>query len=79
MSAKVSFRVTTYFKRPKGEPGITQLASRRVSLGEAVDWILTEIPEEAIEITPDEEGDNDAVTIRIDWAKVPDEIRAGAE
>lgn len=77
MTAKVTFRITTYFKRPRGEAGITQLATRRVSVGEALDWILNEIPEDALTLTPDTEGDNDAVTVRIDWAKVPMEIRDG--
>lgn len=76
MSAKVSFRVTTYFKRPRGEAGITQLATRRVSLGEAVDWILNELPDDAVAIGHDLNAD--VVTIVIDWSKVPDEIRYGA-
>lgn len=78
MSTRVSFQVTTYFKRPEGEAGITRLGSKRLNLGEAVDWILGELPEEAVVITPETE-DGDTVTIRIDWAKVPGEIRAGAQ
>ena len=77
MSAKVSFRITTYFKRPRGEPGLTQMASKRLSLGQTLDWVLGELPDDAVTITPDIEGDHDAVTLRIDWAKVPMEIRDG--
>jgi len=77
MSARVSFCITTYFKRPRGEAGLTRLASNRLSLGEAIDWILAELPEDAVTITPDIEGDHDAVTVRVDWAKVPAEIRDG--
>lgn len=75
---KISFRVTTYYKLERGETGITQLASNRLSLGDAVDWILAELPEDAVKITP-ETSEGDSVTIAIDWAKVPDEIRAGTQ
>jgi hypothetical protein len=78
MSAKVTFRITTYYKRPRNEPGLTQMGTRRVSLGEALDWVLAELPEDAVTLTPDIEGDHDAMTVRIDWAKVPIEIRDGA-
>ena len=75
-TAKVSFQVTTYYKRPRGEAGITQMGTKRVSLGEAVDWILDELPDEAIKV--DHDLNNDVATIVIDWARVPDEIRYGA-
>ena len=75
--AKVSFRVATYWKLARGETGPTRMESKRLNLGEALDWILAELPEDAITITPDTEGDNDGVTIRIDWNKVDDDIRAG--
>jgi hypothetical protein len=73
----VSFRLTTYRKLRRNEPGVTQIASERVCAGLALDWILNSLPEDAIVITPDTEGDHDAVTIRIDWAKVPDPVRYG--
>jgi hypothetical protein len=78
MTAPVSFRISTYWKRPRDEAGLTQLDSRRMSIGEALDWVLRELPDEAVTITPDVEGGHDAVTLRIDWSRVPDEIRAGA-
>ena len=78
MTAKISFSITTYWKRPRGETGMTRVASKRLALGPALDWILSEVPEEAITITPDIEGRTDAVTIRIDWTQVPGEIRNGA-
>ena len=76
MSAKVAFQVTTYYKRPRGEAGTTRLDTKRVSLGEAVDWILSELPDEAVVIGHD--LGNDVATLVIDWSKVPDDIRYGA-
>jgi hypothetical protein len=75
---KVSFRVSTYYKLPRGQAGITHLDSQRLNLGEALDWIAAELPEDAVTITP-ETDEGDKVTIVIDWAKVPDEIRAGTQ
>ncbi len=77
MTAKVSFKITTYWKRPRNEPGLTSRSSRRLQAGEALDWIVRELPEEAITMTHDHGGEHDAVTLRIDWTKVPEEIRAG--
>lgn len=77
MSAKVTFQVTTYFKRPKGEPGLTRIGSRRLSLGTALDWVLDEIPEEAIKV--DHDLNTDVATVVIDWSKVPDDIRYGGQ
>lgn len=78
MSSKVSFRITTYWKRPRGEAGLTRMSSKRLALGQALDWILAELPYEAVTVTPDTEGGNDAVTLRIDWSQVPAGIRDGA-
>jgi hypothetical protein len=75
MSAKVTFQVTTYYKRPKGEPGITRAGSVRLSLGDALDWILDEAPDEAV--TVDHDLNTDKATVVIDWSKVPDDIRYG--
>lgn len=71
----VDFRVTTYWKRRRNEPGLTQIASQRIPLSTALDWVLAELPEEALTITPDPESDT--VTIRICWARVPAEIQTG--
>lgn len=71
----VEFRVTTYWKRKRGEPGLTQMASQRLSVGEALDWVLAVLPDEAATVEPDETGQN--VTIRICWDLVPPEIRTG--
>lgn len=73
MTAPVTFRVTTYWKRKRGEGGLTQVASQRLMIGQALDWILGELPDEAWEVT---EVD-DKVTLVIDWNKVPAEIRIG--
>lgn len=69
----VSFRVTTYWKRPRGYPGITHMASRRILLSEALGWILSELPDTAVTISHDTK--TDLTSILIDWSRVPGEIR----
>jgi hypothetical protein len=78
MPEAVSARVTIYRKLAKGETGLTQLASVRVNLGTALQWILEEMPDEAWEISREKSEDRawDIVTLRLDWSKVPDSIRA---
>jgi len=73
VTVPVSFRVTTYYKRKRNEPGLTQKASIRIDLGMALNWVLGELPEDAYDIT---HADNVA-TLVIDWNKVPYEIRSG--
>jgi hypothetical protein len=73
VTPKVSFRVTTYYKRQRGDTGLTQVSSRRLDAEDALNWVLCEIPPEAI--THSRDGDVDSLTI--DWSKVPDEIREG--
>lgn len=43
--AQLSFRVTSYFKRKRGEPGLTQLGSQRLTALQALDWVLSAAPE----------------------------------
>lgn len=71
----VSFRVSTYWKRRRNEPGMTRLDSRRLLLSQALDWVLNELPDEAVMI--DHDRVTDIASIRIDWNLVPDEIRYG--
>lgn len=73
MTTPVSFRVTTYYKRKRNEAGLTQLASTRITMGEALDWVIGELPDDAIRIT--HEGEE--VSLIINWSRVPDEIRTG--
>jgi hypothetical protein len=76
MPDAVSFRVTTYRKLAKDETGMTQMGSVRVDAAAALMWILDELPDDAWDVThedPDKQWH--AVTLRIDWAKVPDSIR----
>ena len=75
--AKVTFQVTTYYKRPKGVPGITQMGTRRVCMGDALDWILDELPDEAVKVSHD--LNTDLATVVIDWSKVPEDIRYGGQ
>ena len=73
MPTAVSFRVSTYTKRPKGEGGLTQVDSRRLSLSQALDWILAELPGESVSLSFSEDGEQ--AQIAIDWAAVPVHIR----
>lgn len=69
----VEFKVTTYWKRRRNQTGLTSMASRRMTLGEALNWVLDELPEGACAIT----HDGSKATLVIDWDQVPDEIREG--
>ncbi len=83
---KVTFRVVTYWKRKRGEPGLTQMDSKRVALPIALGWVLDELPVDAYTIVfldtggnplPDDVPGTDRVRIDIDWSKVPTEIYDG--
>lgn len=69
--APVSFRLSTYWKLPKGASGFTHVDSRRLALSEALLLLLQQLSEE--EATIDTDGDVTVVTI--DWSKVPAEIK----
>lgn len=71
----VSFRISTYWKRKRNEAGLTRMDSQRLLLSQALEWVLCELPEEALTIDHDLTTGVD--TIRIAWALVPDEIRRG--
>jgi len=83
MAESVSFRITTYRKLGRGETGITQAGSRRIALSAVLDWILSELPDEAVSISHSSESEayprsgpaRDVVSIAIDWNKVPDSVR----
>lgn len=64
---KTTFRVTTYWKRPRGQPGLTQLASRRLTPVEALQWLLDALPEDAVTMVP---GSGHVVMLNIDLAKI---------
>lgn len=64
---KVTFRVTTYWKRPRGQTGITQLASRRLQPLEALQWVLDYLPDGAVTIAA---GNGEALTLVIDRGKL---------
>jgi hypothetical protein len=71
----VTFRVSTYWKRRRNEPGLTSLASERLVASQVLEWVLNEFPEEAVTINHDLA--TDVATITIDWTKVPGEVRYG--
>jgi hypothetical protein len=73
VTTPVSFRITTYYKRKRNEAGLTQKASIRIDLGETLNWVLDELPDEAYDIT----HQDNVATLVIDWNKVPEEIRSG--
>jgi hypothetical protein len=73
----VTFRVTTYWRRPRNEPGPTRMNSERIVASQVLEWVLGEFPEEAVTINHDLA--TDVAIITIDWAKVPAGIRYGAQ
>lgn len=68
----VSFKVTTYVKRARGAAGPTQIGSKRLSIAEALQWVLQELPDEAWEVQRATPENGDTVTLTVDWTKVPD-------
>ncbi len=70
----VTFKVTTFWKRKRGEHGLTRMDSQRLQAGRALDWILDELPDGAVTVIPD---GPDKTTVVIDWGQVPHEIRYG--
>jgi hypothetical protein len=70
----VTFRVSTYWKRKRGEPGLTRMDSQRLVASQVIDWVLAEFPDDAVTITSVEP---DSTVITIDWTRVRDEIRYG--
>jgi hypothetical protein len=73
--APVSFRISTYWRRRRSEPGLTRMDSQRLLLSQALDWVLGELPDEAAAVVHDTSAD--VTVIRIDWNLVPDQIRYG--
>lgn len=67
----ISFRVTSYYKHPRGQSGMTQAGSKRLSLMEALQWVLDELPDDAWMIDHQPVSETDKLTITIDWAQVP--------
>jgi hypothetical protein len=74
-TAPVTFRVSTYYKRGRNEHGVTSLDSNRICLSDALGWVLADLPEEAVSLDPNTDENGDVTTLRIDWSKVPGEIR----
>ena len=58
-------RITTYFDRG-GKPGLTQASSLRLSSLQAINWILTHLPDGTYRV---DEADG-IVTIRLDLASL---------
>jgi len=67
----VSFRLSTYWKLPKGASGYTHVDSRRIALSEVLDLLLENLTEKEARI----DTDGTVTVLTIDWSKVPMEIR----
>lgn len=74
-SPRVTFKVTTYWKRPRREPGLTSMSSRRLNLASALKWVTDELPDEAVDVAYDPQTDTGSYVIR--WRLVPDEVKNG--
>ncbi len=49
------------------------MASNRIVASEVLDWVLGELPDEAVTVSHDETGE--IATTVIDWSKVPGSVR----
>ena len=70
----VTFRLTIKWKRARTEAGPTSLGTYNLAASEALDAVLGQLPGDAVTVESNGPG-NDVTTIRVDWAKVPAEIR----
>lgn len=68
--APVSFRLSTYWRLPKGQAGVSQTGSGRLALPEVLDLLLQHLTEEEAAIS----SNGTAVVLTIDWSKVPMEV-----
>lgn len=64
---QTTYRVTTYWKRKRSEPGLRQMGSQRLAPAQALDWVLQDFPIDSWEV---EHLDGNKVQITIDWDKV---------
>lgn len=64
---EVTYRVYTYYKRPKGQLGITSMDTIRINADRAIGWILSDFPEDSVK--SDYDAAADVTTITIDWQK----------
>lgn len=67
----LSFRLDTYWKRPRGEAGPTSMSSRRLALPEVLELLLQQLTDDEYSMT----RSGTVTTLVIDWSKVPEEIR----
>jgi hypothetical protein len=76
-----SYVVRACYKRPRGEPGLTQATTRRITASQALHFILDEMndavletngPDGAPAVTASREGMVSVITI--DWSKLPDSV-----
>lgn len=77
MPEAVSFRVSTYWKLAREEAGLTTASSVRLTLAQALNWIMDELPDDAWTVTYEDTDEEpwEKVTLVIDWSLVPDSVR----
>lgn len=71
----ITFKVTTYFKRPPDEEGLTSLPSCRLNLEQALNMLLRQVPDEAITVRNDDAQQKTAIVL--DWTKIPEPVKFG--
>lgn len=82
MPDATTFVVTAYRKLARGEAGLTQIGTRRVTAAQALDFVLAQFPDgvtiESLDAAGNPlppGGESDVVRLTIDWLKVPAGIR----
>jgi len=61
--APLSYRITSYWQRKRGSTGLTQCTSKRLNAIDVLNWVLHDLPEEAIGIG--EEDETGWITVRL--------------
>lgn len=64
--ATVSFRITSHFKHPKGQSGLTQVGSKRLGGADVLNWIINDLPDQVVTLELPEDGKTATVHIDLD-------------
>jgi hypothetical protein len=76
MPTSLTHQITTRYKLAKDEHGMTQLGTRQMGSGTAIQWILDTLldaNEDAVEIAHENDGKTAIITIH--WDKLPEYAR----
>jgi hypothetical protein len=71
---QLSFVVTKHWARPEGEAGWTEMTCSKGSFRRVLEWMLEELPPEMVVVQ--RSVGNRTLVISIDWASLPEGIRA---